>query len=155
VEQGSPRTIRPRRLAAALAGALAAACASPAPPPPAPVPVAVVDLARIGRLGVLDFRAEGDLSLEPVARAEFLASVRRAQPGAALLELGAAERVLAAVGSAALEPETIRAIGRRYQLDALLVAELRAEEIDPYKFMRKLRAADGAAEIEGALSARI
>ena len=58
-----------------------------------------------------------------------------------MLELGAPPGVLASVGGAALDAETIRAIGQRYQLDALLVAELHADQMDPYQFMRQARSA--------------
>jgi len=144
-----------RRLAAALAAALVAACATPAAPPPAPAPTALLDLGRVGALGVLDFTAQGDPALEPLARQQFLATLRAAQPGATVRELGAAAQVLASVGGAVLDADTVRAIGQRYQLDALLVAELRADEMDPYLFMRQARSAAGAVEIGGALAARI
>ena len=143
------------RLAATLAGALLFACASAPPPAAAPVPTAILDLAHVGRLGVLDFGAEGNPALAPVARQQFLATLRTAQPEASVRELGARAQVLASVGGAALDTATIRAIGAHYQLDALLVADLRADEMDPYLFMRQARIATGAVEIGGALDARI
>lgn len=142
------------RIGAAVLAACFAACASPPPPPP-PAPVAAVDLGRLGRLGILDFTAQGDASLEPTAREELVASVRRAQPGAVLLELGPPARVLASVGGTALDAETIRAIGRKYQLGALLVAELRADEMDPSLFMRRARESAAVVEIGGSLQLRV
>ena len=143
------------RLAAAIAAVLVAACSSPALPPPALAPTAILDLTRVGALGILDFTAQGNPALEPVARQQFLATLRAAQPGASVRELGTPEQVLASVGGTVIDAETVRAIGQRYQLDALLVGELRADEMDPYQFMREARSATGAVEIGGALDARI
>jgi len=104
---------------------------------------------------MIDFTVNGPEALAPVASQQFLASVQSAQPGVAVLELGPRERVLAAVGGGALGPETIRAIGEKYELDAILVGELRTQEIQPRVSMRELSSFSAQAEIEGVLSARI
>lgn len=144
-----------RRLGAALAAGLAAAC-SHAPPRPPPVLVApLVELAPLGAIGMIDFAVTGPEALAPVASQEFLASVQSAQPGVAVLELGPRERVLAAVGVSAMSPEAVRAIGEKYELDAVLVGELRTEEIQPRVSMRELGSFTAQAEIEGVLSARL
>ena len=147
----------PGRFAAAIAALLWIACAAPPPPPPAPepAPAAAMDLSRVGRLGVLHFSAVGETALEPAARRDFLAAVRAAQPGAALVELGAVSRVLESVGRKALDAEAIRAIGRKHGVSALLVGELWADTIDPVEFMQRARSGAGEVEIEGTLSARI
>ena len=143
-----------RALAAALALGLALACAAPPPPAPAPAPVAPVDLSQIGTLGVLDFTVRGDVSLEPAARRELVTAVQALQPGAALRELGSLAEVLASVHGSRLGPETVGAIGRRHQVDALLVAELEADAIDEHEVKRRLRTAD-VVVIEGTLDVRI
>ena len=152
----STRIDAPRLLAAAVTALLWAACAAPPPPPaPAPVPVAAMDLSRVGRVGVLHFSSVGETALEPLARRDFLAAVRAAQPGAALVELGATSGVLESVGRTALDAEAIRAIGRKHGVAALLVGELWADTIDPVEFMQRARSGAAAVEIEGTLSARI
>ena len=146
----STRTVAPRWLAAAIAAALWLACATPPPPPaPAPVPVAVVDLSRVGRVGVLHFTSVGETALEPLARREFLAAVRSLQPGAQLVELGAE------AGTKAVDAEKIRALGREHGVDAVLVGALWADTIDPVEFMQRARSGASAVELEGTLSAQI
>jgi len=154
---GSTHIQAPRRLAAALAAVLWTGCAA-APPPapaPAPVPVAALDLSRIGRLGVLHFDSVGETALEPLARREFLAAVRSLQPSARLVELGAAAGVLEGVGKKTVDAATIRAIGRKHGVDAVLVGELWADTIDPVEYMRRARSAPSTVELEGSLNARI
>lgn len=143
-------------VAVAVAAALWVACATAPPPPaPEPVPVAVVDLSRIGSLGVLHFSSVGETALEPLARREFLAAVRSLQPNARLVELGAANAVLGGVGSKTVDATAIRAIGRKHGVDAVLVAELWADTIDPVEYMQRARSTPGTVELEGTLSARI
>ena len=152
----STRTVAPRWLAAAIAAALWAGCAAPPPPPPpAPVPVAAVDLSRIGRLGVVHFNSVGETALEPLARREFLAAVRSLQPSASLVELGAAAGLLKAVGRKSIDAATIRAIGQKHGVDAVLVGELWADTIDPVEYMQRARSAPSTVELEGTLSAQI
>ena len=152
----STRTVAPRWLAAAIAAALWAGCAAaPPPPPPAPVPVAAVDLSRIGRLGVVHFNSDGETALEPLARREFHAAVRSLQPSASLVELGAAAGLLKAVGRKSIDAATIRAIGQKHGVDAVLVGELWADTIDPVEYMQRARSAPNTVELEGTLSAQI
>ncbi len=115
----------------------------------------VVQLSELGTLGMIDFTAVGAEGLAPLASQRFLASLQAAQPGAAVLELGPRERVLAAVGGAGIDPETIRAIGEKYHLDAILVGEVRTQEIKPRVSIRELSTFSASAEMEGMLSARI
>ena len=142
-------------LGAALAAALGGACSHEPPPPPPVLAPPLVELADMGAIGMIDFAATGHEGLAPVASQQFLASVQSAQPGVAVLELGPRERVLAAVGRGALDPETIRAIGEKYELDAILVGELETREIQPRVSVREMSSFRAQAEIEGVLNARI
>jgi hypothetical protein len=140
---------------AALAAALAAACSHEPPRPPPVLAPPLVELADYGAIGMIEFGATGAEGLAPLASQQFLASVQSAQPGVAVLELGPRERVLAAVGAGALDPETIRTIGEKYELDAILVGELETREVQPRASVRELSTLRASAEIEGVLSARI
>lgn len=148
-------TFRSSWLGLAVAASLAAACSHEPPPPPPVLAPPLVELAEMGAIGMIDFAANGHETLAPVASRQFLASVQSAQPGVAVLELGPRESVLAAVGGGALDPETIRAIGEKYELDAILVGELETREVQPRVSMRELSTLRASAEIEGVLSARI
>jgi hypothetical protein len=110
-----------------------------------------MELSRIGRLGVLEFSSVGETALEPLARREFLAAVRRLQPRAVLVELGPLDLPLGAV----LDAAAIRAIGRARGVDAVLAGSLWADTIDPVEFMQRARASTEPVAIEGTLSARI
>jgi hypothetical protein len=97
----------------------------------------------------------GETALEPLARREFLAAVRSLQPSARLVELGAAAGVLEGVGRKTVDAATIRAIGRKHGVDAVLVGDLWADTIDPVEYMQRARSAPSTVELEGSLNTRI
>jgi len=143
-------------VALALAGTFAAAC-SKAPPPRERVWIPPhVDLARWHTLGILEFSAPGNAGLGPVAAREFLVAIHSAQPGTPVLELGDEQRVLAALGAAALDADAIRAIGAKYRVDALVVGRLEAQPTAPgFAFDSNARWVAASAALEGGLDARI
>lgn len=142
-----------------LAAALVAACSSPGPPPPPRVlQPPVMDLSKVGALGMLEFSSQGEIPLGSVAREQFMASLQAAQPGTPVLELGTLKEVLADVGGTSINPATVRAIGKKYEVDALLVAEVRSSEMKPslsLSSFSNIGSLNAKVEIDGALNARI
>ena len=140
---------------AAFAAVIAAACSHGPPPPPPVLAPPLVELSGLGAIGMIDFAGTGPTGLAPRASRQFLASLQSAQPGVAVLELGPRERVLAAVGGNTLDPDTIRAIGAKYDLDAILVGEVQTRESQPHVSLHELSSVTASAEIEGVLHAQI
>jgi hypothetical protein len=115
-----------------------------------------MDLARYETIGMIEFTASGAKGLGGAASREFLATIQSAQPGTPILELGDQTRVLGAVDAEALDPETIRRIGQKYQVDAVVVGVLGAQEVKPRVSVGpSLEGLSASAEIEGVLDARI
>jgi hypothetical protein len=148
---------QPARTATCLGAALLllVACSHRPPPPPPVLVPPLVQLSELGAVGMIDFSVSGPEALAPVASQQFLATLQSAQPGVAVLELGSRERVLAAVGGGVLDPDSIRAIGEKYRLDAILVGELQTRQVRPQVSMRELSSFKASAEIEGVLHARL
>jgi len=115
-----------------------------------------VDLARYGTIGMIEFTSTGDAKLGGEASREFLAAIHAAQPGTPILELGHERGLLGAVNGKALDPETIRAIGEKYRVDAIVVGMLGAQEVKPKVSVgASLENLSASAEMEGLLDARI
>ena len=135
------------------------ACSSPPPPPPQRIlQPPVMDLSRLGTLGMLEFTSQGEVSLGPAAREQFMAALQAAQPGTPVLELGSVGDVVSEVGGTGLNPATVRKIGEKYEIDALLVADVRSSELRPSMSLQtfsNLASLSAKVEIEGALNARI
>ena len=139
---------------------LGVACSSapPAPPPQRVLQPPVMDLSTLGALGMLEFTSQGEVPLGSVAREQFMAALQAAQPGTPVLELGTVRDVLAEVGGTGLNPATVKKIGEKYEIDALLVADVRSTEMRPsmsLQTLSNLASLSAKVEIEGALNARI
>ncbi len=106
-----------------------------------------VDLASFGNLALIEFSATGGERLGLIASREFLAAMQSAQPGTPVLELS---------DQGALDPRTVRAIGEKYGVDAIVVGALEAHKVKPnVSFDSAVRWVTASAELEGVLSARI
>jgi hypothetical protein len=113
-----------------------------------------VDLARYGTIGMIGFSStSGDLG--EMASREFLAAVQQAQPGTPVLELGEQTQVLGTIRADALDPQTIRSIGEKYGVDAVVVGVLGAQEVRPKVAVNPSEWISASAELEGTLDARI
>lgn len=92
-----------------------------------PVPPRV-DLKPYGVLGIVDFTSNGDRTIGAQATRQFQEQVQEAQPGTRFLELGSRETVLAGVGARELTPESLRRIGEKYGVKAIVLGEIAYSE---------------------------
>jgi hypothetical protein len=104
---------------------------------------------------MIEFTSLDDPRLASSASREFLAAIHAAQPGTPVLELGKEAGILQSFNSGELDPSTIRAIGEKYQVDAIVVGMLGAQEVKPKVAVGGLDAISASAEMEGVLDARI
>jgi len=149
------REIRTGFACLVIAAALAAGCSRTPPPPKVWVPPRV-DLERFGTLGMIEFATPAPDGLGVLASREFLAAIHEAQPGTPVLELGDQRRLLAAVSSDTLDPETIRAICEKYRIDALIVGTMQSQKVEPnVSFDSAVQWMKASAELESGLDARI
>jgi hypothetical protein len=109
-----------------------------------PVPPRM-DLKTFGTLGIVEFTSNHDAAANARATREFQAHVHSAQPGTPLLELGARETVLAAVGGTQFDAETLRKIGQKYGVEALFVGEIVYSEPKTDYVVKDLARVEGAA----------
>jgi hypothetical protein len=109
-----------------------------------------VDLATFGNLALVEFSATGGERLGVLASREFLVAMQSAQPGTPVLELGDE------IPPGRLDVRALRAIGEKYQVDAVVVGELEAHHVKPnLSFDSAVRWVTASAQLEGVLSARI
>ena len=115
-----------------------------------------VELKVYRTIGVIEFSTNAEDTLKPYVTQNFIENIQSAQPGTRILELGDEYQLLRSLGHSKLDPETIRSIGRKYQVDALILGHFEVSEIKPkinvYAAARTLNA---RAYIEAALRTRI
>jgi hypothetical protein len=114
-----------------------------------------LDLTDHGTIGLIQFASGESADLGAHASQEFMAAMYAAQPGVAVVELGAEDCVLQAVGSRALDPETLRAIGDKFRVDAVFVGVLEAKEVRPKLSLAVALSASAQVEVEGRLITRL
>jgi hypothetical protein len=90
-----------------------------------------VELSLWPVVGVVEFTDTRRPSLGPLATRHFVEMLHAAQPGARVLELGSAQKVLAEIKRSELDFEAVRALGERYKLDAVFVADVAFSEVKP------------------------
>jgi hypothetical protein len=115
-----------------------------------------VVLSNYNTIGVIEFSTNAEDTLKPYMTQNFIQYVQSAQPGTRILELGDEGQILRSLGQNNLNPETIQSIGKKYNVDALILGHLEVSEIKPkinvYTAAKSLSA---KAYIEAALSTRI
>ena len=115
-----------------------------------------VDLKSWPLIGVVDFSTNGYPPLAKDATEKFIQNLEEAQPGSRLLELGSGAQILRELHRSAFDPGTIRAMGARYGVSAVLIGRLEVSAMTP-----DIHVSPGAesfsavAKVSGDLSARI
>ena len=115
-----------------------------------------VELKTYHTIGVIEFSTNAEDTLKPYVTQNFIQNIQSAQPGTRILELGNEDQLLRSLGHSKLNPETIQSIGRKYNVDALILGHFEVSEIKPqinvYAAAKTLNA---KAYIEAALRTRI
>jgi hypothetical protein len=88
-----------------------------------PVPP-LVNLKPYGTLGIIDFSSNAERTLSTQATRQFQEQVQEAQPGTRFLELGSRDAVLAGVGAKDFDAESLRRIGEKYGVKAVVLGEI-------------------------------
>lgn len=82
-------------------------------------------------IGIVEFSSNSSEKLNQFATQEFMGAVQGAQPGVRFLELGSAEKVVKAVGREALDLDTIKAIGKKYQVASVFTGSYDISNVKP------------------------
>lgn len=117
-----------------------------------------VDLLKYGTIGMVRFSASSgeNEDLGALTTQKFIQASQEAQPGVAILELGTEDQVLQAVKSGQLDYETAKAIGKKYQVGALIVGELDVSPVRPkVNVSLDLASISAKAEVNASLSSKL
>ena len=115
-----------------------------------------VELKTYHTIGVIEFSTNAEDTLKPYVTQNFIQNIQSAQPGTRILELGNEDQLLRSLGHSRLNPETIQSIGRKYNVDAVILGHLQVSEIKPkINIFTATKALNAKAYIEAALQTRI
>ena len=115
-----------------------------------------VDLKSWPVIGIVDFTTNADPALAKDATEKFLQNLEAAQPGARLLELGDGAPILRELHRSAFDPGTIRAMGPRYGVAAVLLGHLEVSGTTPdIHLSPNINAFSATAKVNADLSAKL
>jgi hypothetical protein len=147
------RTVRSATIGVLLGAALAALCGCGGTKTLMPPRV---DLQAFRRIGLVEFSSNAEGRLPTLASQDFIQRMQAAQPGVPVLELGGQDRLLRAIGRDKVDPEAIRAIGKKFDVDAVIIGNLEVTEVKPRLDVKQVFSAiDVRADVEAALTTRI
>jgi hypothetical protein len=115
-----------------------------------------VELKPYSYIGVVEFSTNAEDNLGPYVTQNFIQHVQSAQPGTRILELGSEEQILRAVERKKLDLETIKLIGNKFNVDAVIVGHLEVSEIIPkVNVFTMPESLNASADVEALLSTRL
>lgn len=115
-----------------------------------------VDLGEWDLIGIVQFSGGDDAELAGLATGQFVQMLQAAQPGARILELGPEQQVLSELGHEKLDFEAMRAMRKRYDVDAVITGGLELSSVEPdLRFGDSLRSVRAAANVNGQLATKL
>jgi hypothetical protein len=110
-----------------------------------------VDLTRYERVGLIGFCCNAEGNMHDYLTRRFLLALRSYQKEARIIELGSEEEVTKSVQAEEINPEAIRRIGRKYNVDVVITGNLKVIEVRPlFKLQRGgARPVAGKSQIRG------
>jgi hypothetical protein len=115
-----------------------------------------VDLSAYQRVGLVQFSSNADGDLQALASQQFIQKVQASQPGVPVLELGEEKKVLRAIGRDKMDTDAIQAVGKMYNVDAVVIGNLEVTDVKPkVNVTQILSSVDLQADVEAALTTRL
>lgn len=115
-----------------------------------------INLKAYDNVGMIEFSSNTEGRLLQFVTLKFLQSIQSAQPGVRILELGDEERVLKLVQRDRLDLGAIQAIGKKYNVDAVITGHLNVTGVKPkVRLSTLLESMSVHANVEALLSAKL
>lgn len=90
-----------------------------------------VELKAYKYIGVIEFSTNAEDNLKPYVTQNFIQNIQSAQPGTRIIELGGEAQLLRSMKCRKLDLETIKLIGQKFNVDAVIFGHLEVSEIKP------------------------
>lgn len=88
-------------------------------------------LDRTQTIGIVRFDVEGARNTDNNVTGKFMQAIQQGQPGVPIIELGDSAEVLKSVAKSQLNGEAIQEIGRKFNVDAVIVGTVHLKQSQP------------------------
>jgi hypothetical protein len=117
-------------------------------------------LDRSQTIGIVRFDMHGARSEEHNVTAKFMEAIQHGQPGVPIVELGSSSDVLNGVGKSQLNGEALQEIGKKYNVDVVIIGAVQLKESQPKVNVDlsqgiKLTSVQAKVRLDGHLDAKI
>ena len=115
-----------------------------------------VDLKEYGNVGIIHFGSNFEGKLGEFVTQKFLEEISISQKGARIIELGNEIEVLESVQRDKMDPEAIQAIGRKYDVNAIIMGDLEISNIEPkVSILSVIKHMGARVEVEASINAKL
>ena len=90
-----------------------------------------IDLQSYQTIGIVEFSFNSTEQLNQMATQKFMSVIQGAQPGVRFLELGPAEQVLKLVGRERLDPDAMKALGKKHGVSTIFTGTYEISSMKP------------------------
>jgi hypothetical protein len=90
-----------------------------------------IDLQSYQTIGIVEFSSNSTDPLNQFATQKFMAMIQSAQPQVHFLELGPEKEILKAIGHDRMDPEAVKAIGKKYGVKSVFAGTYQISEAKP------------------------
>ena len=117
-------------------------------------------LDRTQTIGIVRFGVEGGRGHgeEANVTAKFIEAIQHGQPGVPIVELGSSSDVLSSIGKSQLNAEALQEIGKKFNVDAVIVGSIELKESKPkvnVNLSQGLSSLQAQIRLDGHLEAKI
>lgn len=109
-----------------------------------------IDLQSYQTIGIVEFSSNSTEPLNQAATQEFMSVIQGAQPGVRFLELGPADQVLKAVGRERLDPDAMKALGKKHGVSTIFTGSYDISNVKP-----KVRLGEDLSSVSASANVRI
>jgi hypothetical protein len=115
-----------------------------------------IDLKEYSTVGLIDFSSDAEGNLGEFVTQKFLEEISSSQKEARIIELGVLDEILEAVQRDKIDPETVQAIGQKYQVNSIIVGNLKVSDVKPkVNISSIIKSMSVKAEVEAEITVRL
>lgn len=114
-----------------------------------------MELKPYNTIGIVEFAATGQDAPQRDMTQAFMEYLQAGQPGVRIVELGPQDQLLRSMGLKDLDLAAIKAIGEKYNVDAVMTGHLEVSEVKPNIQLTSLTSVSAQAYVNAAVSTKL